>query len=380
MEMLLDTARPAARSRRAAGPPLSGRGPEAECGAAGSDASPSRRAALAAAPAAAQVVRIYEVQYRSAEELLPLAETALAGEGRVSADRRTNSLVLAGSGDAVAERARAVGVARRAAAQRRAALRVAARERSRGARSPGDVARRGALRVGSVVWPQAAAALRVDDTREERTSSLAGQLRIMDGQTGRIATGASAPVTTRRVRDGRGGPVIVESTGYVTADSGFEARPRVLRDGRIELALRPFDASLRADGVVASSGAATTLLLAARQDRGDRRHPARRQRAEQRCSLGRRPRGRLGRDAAPDHRRGGVGREDPAEREKPAIRRGARPPPDARPGRRRARAARRCRPPRRGGYRRPARANESSTHLRNGPLPVGGGAACMMSP
>src|SRR5262249_36314878 len=50
-----------------------------------------------AEPAAAQVVHVYEVRHRIAEELAPLVETALAGEGHVVADRRTNALVLSGS-------------------------------------------------------------------------------------------------------------------------------------------------------------------------------------------------------------------------------------------------------------------------------------------
>jgi type II secretory pathway component GspD/PulD (secretin) len=70
---------------------------------------PLRRLALLACaaiwlalPAGAQVVHVYEVRHRVAEELLPLAETAMAGEGRVAVDRRTNALVLSGSRQAVA--------------------------------------------------------------------------------------------------------------------------------------------------------------------------------------------------------------------------------------------------------------------------------------
>ena len=54
-----------------------------------------------ALPAAAQVMRVYEVRYRTAEDLLPIAETALSGEGRAVADTRTNSIVLSGTRQAV---------------------------------------------------------------------------------------------------------------------------------------------------------------------------------------------------------------------------------------------------------------------------------------
>lgn len=217
-----------------------------------------------ALPAGAQVVHVYKVKHRTAEELLPLAETVLAGEGRVIADRRTNSLVLSGSREGVGS-----ALALFAALDVRARS-VVLRYESRGA---GDLASQGArvtwsvdaggVRIGNVAWPGEGTrvAVGLDDSAARQAGTLSGQLRVLDGQTGRIATGESRPITTRRVEPGRFGPVVQESTQYVSADSGFEARPRVLHDGRVELALRPFDASLRPDGVIATSGAETVLVL-----------------------------------------------------------------------------------------------------------------------
>jgi type II secretory pathway component HofQ len=48
----------------------------------------------------------------------------------------------------------------------------------------------------------------------------------------------------------------------VTAESGFEASPRVLGDGRVELALRPFDQSMQRGGAIEHSGADTVVVLA----------------------------------------------------------------------------------------------------------------------
>lgn len=215
-------------------------------------------------PAGAQVVHVYKVKHRTAEELLPLAETALDGEGRVIADPRTNSLVLTGSREGV-----------RSALALFAALDVRARTvvLRYESRDAGDLASQGArvtwgvdaggVRIGNVAWPGEGnhVAVALDDTAVRQAGALSGQLRVLDGQTGRIATGVSRPLTTRRVEGGRFGPVVTESTHYVSADSGFEARPRVLHDGRVELALRPFEASHRADGGVATSGAETVLVL-----------------------------------------------------------------------------------------------------------------------
>ena len=61
------------------------------------------------------------------------------------------------------------------------------------------------------------------------------------------------PITTRGRR--------TATTTLVPADSGFEAHARVLGDGRVQLELRPFEAQFQADGRIATSEAATTLVL-----------------------------------------------------------------------------------------------------------------------
>ncbi len=221
-----------------------------------------------AAPATAQVVRVYEVRHRIAEELAPLVETALAGEGRVVADRRTNALVLSGSPSAVAsalEMLAALDVRARTVR-----LRYESRRSSELASAGASVRWRagaGGLRIGDVLWrsPEgdrraaAAAAIAVEGEAGRRASTLAGELRILDGQSGRIATGTSAPITARRIQRGRRGAVTLESTHFESAESGFEASPRVLRDGRVELALRTFHGSFSTSGGTGLEGTHTSL-------------------------------------------------------------------------------------------------------------------------
>src|SRR5215468_5131054 len=174
-----------------------------------------------AVPATAQVVRVYAVKHRTAEELAPLVEPAIAGEGKVIADRRTNSLALLGALDV---RARTV------------VLHYEARNSGELASAGASVrwhAGAGAFRVGDVAWPTGAAAVAVgvEGDAARHASTLAGELRILEGQTGRISSGTSLPLRSRRVSRGRYGAVVDESTQYVTAESGFEATPHVLRDG-----------------------------------------------------------------------------------------------------------------------------------------------------
>jgi type II secretory pathway component GspD/PulD (secretin) len=219
---------------------------------------------LLAGPAAAQVTQVYQTKYRSAEELAPLAEGFLGPEGRVVADRRTNLLVLSGSRENVATALKLL--AKLDVRPRSVLIRYESRTTRELAALGAEIrwsAGTGGVRIGNVRWPGArsGAALRVGQQSGTHTGTLAGTLRILDGESGRIGTGTSVPVPMRRVIDDRRGPRVVESTQYVGAESGFEARPRVLGDGRIELALRPFDASVRADGTVSGTGADTILIL-----------------------------------------------------------------------------------------------------------------------
>jgi type II secretory pathway component GspD/PulD (secretin) len=222
-------------------------------------------AAAFAQPGAAQGARVYEVRHRTAEELAPIVETALAGEGRVVADRRTNQLVLTGSPRAIAtalELLAALDVRTRTVV-----LRYETRTTSDLSAAGASVRWRagaGDFRIGDVSWPGAGPAriaVSADARRDRGAESLAGELRILDGQTGRIASGDAVPVTTRRIRRGSHGAVVDASTQYVSFDSGFEATPRVLRGGGIELRLRPFDAELASGGTVRRASADTVLVL-----------------------------------------------------------------------------------------------------------------------
>ena len=219
---------------------------------------------LFAAAASAQSVRVYKAKYRTAEELAPLVAGAVGGETRVVADRRTNAIVLSGSQSEIASALALLDTLDVRA--RTVVLRYEARSASELAAEGVRVSWRtgSALRLGDVDWASSPAALAIgaEARASHRTDHLVGQLRILEGQSGRIASGATLPITTRRVQHGRRGSTLVEEeTSYVTAESGFEASPRVLGDGKVELALRPFDASLRRDGAIERTGADTVLVL-----------------------------------------------------------------------------------------------------------------------
>jgi hypothetical protein len=207
--------------------------------------------------AGAPQAEVYRVQHRSAEELLPYAEAALGGEGRVVVDAGTNSLVLLSEREDLIRSALAL-LAAQDRALRTVVLDYASRRASEleaeGIRIDWGVAT-GALRIGNLIVPSGATRVRVAPGAEAARSSASrgGTLRILEGHAARIAMGETAAI--------RAGAGWNQTTLLVPADSGLEARARVLGDGRVQLELRPFEARLRGDGRVETSEAATTLVV-----------------------------------------------------------------------------------------------------------------------
>jgi len=205
------------------------------------------------APGRAQV---YACQYRVADELLPLAQTILAGEGQAVVDRGTNSIVLIGPPATVADamallakqdrKARTILVhyaSRSVRALEAAGVRIAWRAGS------------GSASIGTATFPPGTTGIvaSVGAREAQGEGRFAGTLRIVEGRSGRIVTGQSVPITTR----GRW----TERTEYVTAESGFDTRARVLGDGRVQVDLAPIQSTLRRDGSVAFMGGDTSLIL-----------------------------------------------------------------------------------------------------------------------
>ena len=219
--------------------------------------------AVPAAAAAGAATRVYAAQGRPAEELVPLAETALGTAGRAVVDRATNSVVLIGDEGAVAE-AYAL-LERQDRRLRSVVLRYESRSLAELEAAGIDVdwsVDAGGVRVGNVVRPRGGSGARIlgGASRRERGQELAGVLRIAEGESGRLLTGSAVPVTRRTVQRGRLGPTVTESTQWVNADSGFDASVRILGDGRVRVELQPFEADVR-DGRIRSAEAATTLVI-----------------------------------------------------------------------------------------------------------------------
>jgi len=219
-----------------------------------------------ALPAVARDVHVYEVRHRLAQELVAPVETALGAEGRVVADGRTNTLVLSGDPAAVEN---ALGIlAALDVRPRTVVLRYgsedAASLTSRDLRIDWRI-EAGGFRVGTVVGGKEPSGSRVGvrlaASRLEREGRQTAVLRVLEGRSGRIASGVQMPFTKRRVVFGARGRVVQESTQLLSAEAGFDVRPRVLGDGRIELALRPLHQRLGTDGRIQTAGAETHVVV-----------------------------------------------------------------------------------------------------------------------
>lgn len=199
---------------------------------------------------------VYRVQHRSAEELLPLAETVMAGQGSAVIDAATNSIVLIGPSGAVAETMTLL------AKQDRRLRTIVIHHEERTTReltSEGVTVDfsvgTGALRIGNLRFPDDATGVDVEAHAGQRESrrELASTMRVIEGQRTRITTGTSVPFAV-----GRRGE---RHTEWLSAESGVDATARVLGDGRVEVDLAAFSARFRRGGSIAHGDSQSLVTL-----------------------------------------------------------------------------------------------------------------------
>jgi hypothetical protein len=225
-------------------------------------------AGLAAGPAGAERASlVYRAQHRGAGELLPLVETALAGEATVALDPGTNSLVFEGEGRAIAVALELLAVQDRAL--RTLVVRVESQRTSALARDgmrvewvpTGGELRLGRLRTGA---PPAApdeggspvlgsgAAVRADTARARGDGEFSAVVRILEGEIGQIASGPLGPP---------GGPRDVAPLG-AGPPSGLLARAHLLGEDHVQLDLAPGAGEGGEEAELALARAATRAVLA----------------------------------------------------------------------------------------------------------------------
>ncbi len=211
---------------------------------------------LAAVSAEGRAIEVYKAANRTAAELLPLAEAAMAGEGSAALDAGTNSVVLMGPSAAVE---RALALLRQQDQKRRTVLiryeskraDELAAEQIRVDWSAGGES----LRVGNVIFPTDRTGVRASGRviQSNQEDSLAGTLRVLDGEVGHIGSGRQVPVRSRGI--------FTSQLAFVGAERGFTARPRILSDDRVQVEIQPTDDDVDDLGRVEFTGAATTVIV-----------------------------------------------------------------------------------------------------------------------
>ena len=209
-------------------------------------------------------VAVIEVGYRDVVEMLPLVETLLSPGGKVSADQRTNSLVIVADAESI-ERVRAF-LADMDKPPRQAVVRVRfdqesandERSLSTSGRASGEnwsVGTTGARRDGVHV--------RAQDRSSRGDGRTEAMMRIMSGSRGYIRVGEDIPYTTRWVTLTHRYARVVESVDFQRVETGFDVRPIIhANQADIEIVPRISDArSGRSGGVILLTEAATRVTV-----------------------------------------------------------------------------------------------------------------------
>jgi type II secretory pathway component GspD/PulD (secretin) len=194
---------------------------------------------LSAALSAAADVAVIEVGYRDVLEMLPIVETLIAPGGKVSADQRTNSLVI------VADAASIARVRDFLAGMDKPVPQAVVRVRFDSERSIGDRSLAASGRVSGDDWSVGTTGARSDGVRvrvQDRTVSADGSteamLRIMSGSRGYIRVGEDIPYTTRWVNLTRRYGRVVENIYFQRVDTGFDVRP-VIQGNQADIEIVP---------------------------------------------------------------------------------------------------------------------------------------------
>jgi hypothetical protein len=214
-----------------------------------------------ALPAAAGSLEIYVPRSRPAEELAPLVQAVLAGQGSAVADPHSGKLILSGEPEAIAQALAALRELDQAVRQYRVDSETSTRKALEGASARVDGwIDAGDVRIGRVVGPEGVR-LHAGVGSGGSSERLAATVVVMEGRTAEIWTGSDVPITTRTVE--RAGPYsrVTESTELVRVRSGFRVRPRGVGSEQIEVEITPIVEELGRGGSIRETGASTQIRV-----------------------------------------------------------------------------------------------------------------------
>ena len=210
-------------------------------------------------------VELYEPRHRSADELAVLIDPVLEPDARAVADPGTGVLLLRGS-------AAQLGTARELLARLDVPLphylvesRIESREALRLQGYGIDTALQlGTLRIARLREPPAPkrpGRVLFHETGTETEERLEQSLRIAEGQTAELWTGALMPIRIRNFELRDRGERVVETEPLLALRTGLQLRPRGLPQGDIELELSAVETHSETGAEIARTSSTARLRL-----------------------------------------------------------------------------------------------------------------------
>jgi type II secretory pathway component GspD/PulD (secretin) len=216
-----------------------------------------------ASPLGAATFEIYVPRNRPAEELVPLVQGVLAGQGSAVADPHSGKIVLSGDPAAMEE---ALALLRSLDAPIHQ-YRVESETTTRAALDQASASvsgwiDAGGVRIGRVRGPEGVN-VRASAGGGDSVARLGASVVVLEGHSAEIWTGSDYPVTSRTVERAGRYSRTTESTELVQVRSGFRVRPRAAGDDAIELDITPIVSELGPGGSIREQGAATQIRVRA---------------------------------------------------------------------------------------------------------------------
>lgn len=195
----------------------------------------------------ADEVRTFDLQHRSAEEIIPILRPMLESGGAISGTGYT--LIVRSSEQNLNDLSDII----RHIDQAPKMLLISVDQDASQEHSGSGASVRG-------ISPEHDTKIQLYSTQRQGSSTGGQKLQVLEGHWATIRTGQAIPQVTRRYTQTPGGTRVEQGIEYRNVDSGFEVRPRIQGD-RVTLDIRPFRAtpSERGGGVIEQQTISTTV-------------------------------------------------------------------------------------------------------------------------
>ena len=173
---------------------------------------------LIPAAAVAQSLEIIDLQYRTAQEVIPVLQPLLETGGALSGT--DYKLFVRASAANVAQLRKALAQIDRQPRQLRVSVRRASRQ---------EMQREAAGASGVIGTDQSRVTVHATDASAQRQNAAIASVQVLEGNSAYIATAQSVPMVTAVVAGGRK-PWVASATSYRDVNSGFLVTPRISAD------------------------------------------------------------------------------------------------------------------------------------------------------